>query len=60
MPVTLLEAEPSGVVTFVAVPVGAVTGAVDGIFTVMAGVVLIGVDIDDWEIVRATTGLART
>lgn len=47
-------------VTFDAVPVVGVTGAVAVIFTVIAGVALIGVDIDVWEIVRATTGLART
>ena len=57
---TPIEAEPPGVVTFDAVPVVGVMGVVTGIFTVMAGVDLIGVDIDDWEIVRATTGFART
>lgn len=57
---TPVEAEPPGVVTFDAVPVVGVTGAVAVIFTVIAGVALIGVDIDVWEIVRATTGLART
>ena len=59
-PTTPVEAEPPGVVTFDAVPVVGVIGAVVGIFTVMVGVGLMGVDIDDWEIVRATTGLART
>ena len=57
---TPTEAEPLGVVTFAGVTAGAVTGAVVGILTVIVGVGLIGVDIDDWEIVRATTGLART
>ena len=49
-----------GVVIVVEAPTGAVTGVTAGILTVTAGLGLIGVEIDDWEMVRATTGFART
>ena len=49
-------------VAFAIAPADAVTGAVTGILTVIivVGVALTGVDTEDWEIVRATTGLERT
>ena len=59
---SFLTVKPAGTVaTFAEGPPDAVTGAVTGILTVtiVAGVALMGVDTADWEIVRATTGLAR-
>lgn len=60
MPPTTLAAGTA--VAFVVAPADAVTGAVTGILTVIivVGVALTGVDTEDWEIVRATTGLERT
>ena len=60
MPPTTLAAGTA--VTFVVAPADAVTEAVTGILTVIivVGVALTGVDTEDWEIVRATTGLERT
>ena len=59
-PPTTLAA--STAVVFAVAPADAVTGAVTGILTVIivVGVALTGVDTEDWEIVRATTGLERT
>ena len=59
-PLTTLEAGTAA--AFVTAPGDAATGAVAGILTVIivVGVALTGVDTDDWEIVRATTGLERT
>ena len=57
---TLPGVKVLGVVIVVEAPTGAVTGVTAGILTVTAGLGLIGVEIDDWEMVRATTGLART
>ena len=60
-PPTPIGVTAVGVVTFfITVPAGGVTGVEVCIFTVIAGVVLMGVAIDDCEIVRATTGLERT
>lgn len=54
--------EAGTVAVFAAAPVDTVTGGVTGILTVtiVVGVALIGVDTDDWDMVLATTGLART
>ena len=57
---TLPGVKVLGVVIVVEAPTGAVTGVTAGILTVTAGLGLIGVETDDWEMVRATTGLART
>ena len=60
IPLTPIEGKVDGVVTLRTAAAVEETGEAVCILTVMAGVVLIGVDKDDCEIVRATTGLART